>query len=206
MCGSLVLLTPVVGNTRESHIASRLLYHAGRLTTYAFIGLLFGLVGESIVFAGLQRWLSILVGITLLIAIFFAGQLKARLSTAPMFIKRLFANFLHKRTYRSVFALGATNGLLPCGLVYLAATASVATGSALGSIQHMLFFGVGTLPMLLAISIAGKKLAALRTPVLQRMAPYAVAAIAILLIIRAQPMSLFKSEAPLKCPACVAHS
>src|SRR3954469_14309814 len=67
MCGPLVLMTPVVGHSRASRVASRVLYHLGRITTYALIGLLFGMIGKSIVFAGLQRWLSLVVGMLMLV-------------------------------------------------------------------------------------------------------------------------------------------
>jgi uncharacterized protein len=203
MCGPLILLTPVAGDTSRARVASRLLYHAGRLTTYACIGILFGLVGESLVFVGLQRWLSIAVGVALIIAIVFASALKPRLNLAPMFIKKVFGSFLHKRTYPSIFALGATNGLLPCGLVYMAATASIAAGNSAASAFHMLAFGVGTLPMLLVISVTGARINFLRKPTLQKLAPIAVASIALLLIIRADPISLFKTPSEkFACPAC----
>jgi sulfite exporter TauE/SafE len=203
MCGPLVLLTPVAGPSPQAHIASRLLYHAGRLSAYACIGILFGLIGESLVFVGLQRWLSIAVGMALIIALLFSAQHKSRLNLAPRFIKKVFGAFLHKRTYPSIFALGGANGLLPCGLVYMAATASIASGSASDSAVHMLAFGLGTLPMLLAISFAGARINFLKIPALQKLAPIAVASIAILLIVRADPISLLKQPSEkFACPAC----
>src|SRR5215212_5062528 len=141
MCGPLILMTPVVGNTRSSFFASRALYHLGRITTYAAIGLLFGLVGKSIILAGFQRWLSFIVGVLMLLILLLAIPLKAQLTRIPLAIKNLFGKFLRQRTYTSIFALGATNGLLPCGLVYMAATASTAAGSISSSILYMLLFG-----------------------------------------------------------------
>lgn len=201
MCGPLVLMTPVVGNTRSSVIASRLTYHAGRLTTYSLLGLLFGLVGESIIMAGLQRWLSISVGVLMLVALFATSPLKARLTRIPIFVKSLFSTLLRQRSFASLFALGFTNGLLPCGLVYMAATASTAAGSASASVLYMLLFGLGTLPVLLTISFAGNRLNLSRKPLHQKLAPIAVAAIALLLIVRGHPFAGW-ADVKSACPAC----
>jgi len=48
--------------------------------------------------------------------------------------------------------LGILNGLLPCGLSFGAAILSVNTGSTLGAGTYMVVFGLGTLPILLAMS------------------------------------------------------
>ena len=205
MCGPLMLMTPTVGNTRSSFIASRLIYHTGRLTTYSLVGLCFGLVGQSLVFAGLQRWLSMTAGVLMLVALFAALPVKARLTRIPIFVRSLFSKFLQKRSFLSLFALGATNGLLPCGLVYMAATASTAVGSVSASVLYMLLFGLGTLPVLLSITFAGKHLNLSREPALQKLAPIAVGLVAILLILRGQP---FASHPTGKnaCPACARPS
>lgn len=203
MCGPLLLMTPVIGNKRRQIIASRLLYHCGRITTYCFIGFIFGLVGQSIVLAGLQRWLSLIAGILLVAVAAASGPLKSQFTQVPLLIKRLFGNLLHQRTFASIFGLGAVNGLLPCGLVYMAATASISTGSALHSAAYMIMFGVGTLPMLLMISSAGTRFPIQRMPLLRKLMPLAIASVAIILIVRADPVSLIKNPAKAgSCPAC----
>jgi sulfite exporter TauE/SafE len=207
MCGPLVLMTPVVGNTRASIIASRLVYHSGRIASYSLIGLLFGLIGESIAFAGFQRWLSLIAGLLMFVAIALAVPLKRRLTTIPLFIKKTFGSFLRARSFPSIFALGATNGFLPCGLVYMAAVASIAAGGPARSVAYMLFFGLGTIPMLLGISMAGQRLNLASVPVLQKLAPLAVATVAILLIVRADPIALLRNGGGrVSCPACAKSS
>jgi sulfite exporter TauE/SafE len=196
MCGPLVLLTPVVPG---SPIASRLTYHAGRISVYALLGLLFGAIGESIVLAGFQRWLSIIVGVLMLAII----PLKGQLTRAPYFVKKLFGRFLQQRTFPSILALGATNGLLPCGLVYVAATASVANADILQSSLSMITFGLGTLPMLLGISFARQRVNPAAIPLLRRLVPWTVAVAALLLIVRGDPISLWKGDAgQARCPVC----
>lgn len=203
MCGPLLLLSPVVGNSRQSIIFSRLVYHLGRLGTYMLIGLLFGLLGESIIFAGLQRWLSIIAGVIMLGAMCAAILFKTQLAHTPVTIKALFRRFLHKRTFAAIFVLGAANGLLPCGLVYMAATASIASGSILSAIFYMASFGLGTVPALLTISFAARRFAIPKFPALSKVAPIGVACVAFLLIWRGNPGSILEtgsSKAP--CPAC----
>ena len=48
--------------------------------------------------------------------------------------------------------LGVLNGLLPCGLSFGAAILSVNAGSIWNAALYMVVFGLGTLPILLAIS------------------------------------------------------
>lgn len=201
MCGPLVLMTPVVGKTRSSFVASRLLYHLGRIAVYAALGLVFGAIGQSIALAGFQRGLSIFAGVAMLLAVLAAGPLKAQLWKMPLKLKSLFSAFLREPTFASIFALGAINGLLPCGLVYIAAAASAAQGRALDSIAYMSLFGLGTMPILISISLARRGFRA--SPFLQKLAPAAAIAVALLLIVRAEPFSLLANPArPTACPAC----
>lgn len=202
MCGPLLLMTPVVGRTRGAFVASRLLYHLGRLATYALIGLLFGTIGASVAFVGFQRWLSILAGGLMLLALIAAGPLKAQLWRMPLKLKSAFGSFLRSPSFKSIFALGAINGLLPCGLVYMAGAASIAAGGALESVLYMLAFGAGTLPMMLSISLARKHLTFPTRPWLQNLAPATAAIVALLLIARGQPLAFVASAPPASCPAC----
>ena len=50
------------------------------------------------------------------------------------------------------FQLGMANGLLPCGLVYLAIAGALAVGSVLGGMLFMALFGLGTIPMLFVLT------------------------------------------------------
>ena len=80
-------------------------------------------------------------------------------------------------------ALGALQGLLPCALVYGAASRAAASGSAGRGALTMLVFGLGTLPALLALTFAGGAL-----PLLGPLAPHAPrswsALVGVLLVLR----------------------
>ena len=72
-----------------------------------------------------------------------------------MKLRGRFSEVLFKGTPRSVFLSGVLNGLLPCGLVYLALAGAAATGEALDGALFMMFFGWGTLPVMFGVVIFG---------------------------------------------------
>lgn len=183
MCGPLALAVPAVNPTRSGFLVSRLLYNAGRIATYTAIGALFGLVGETLSLAGFQGWLSLAAGAFILLGLIFAKiSLNHPATNLVIRIKRIFGNLLRRRSYPALFALGAVNGLLPCGLVYVAAAAATATGHILTAAEYMIAFGFGTLPVLLAIPILGRKISVNFN--FQKLVPISVAIVALLLILR----------------------
>ena len=127
---------------------------------------------------------------------------------AARWIKSTFRIFLQRRTYSAVFGLGAANGLLPCGLVYLAGTASAASGDVAGAVLYMLVFGIGTLPMLLGIGLFGTSLMKLLQRFrLQRLVPAAVTLVALTLILRGAGLDIpylspAVSHGRVTCAAC----
>jgi sulfite exporter TauE/SafE len=153
---------------------------------YSLLGLVFGLAGKSLVLAGLQRSLSIILGVTLLACLLsprrlalskpliaLVGQLKGRMTA-----------MLRRRTLVSLVMLGLLNGLLPCGLVYAACAGAASTGTLLRGMQYMAIFGLGTLPTMLAISLSGKWIPPRLRLKLSRAVPIAGFALAALLILR----------------------
>jgi len=71
MCGPLALSLPIRHDRLTSKLGGALLYNLGRVTTYAAAGLLLGAVGQTVSFAGAQQWLSVTLGILILIYIVF---------------------------------------------------------------------------------------------------------------------------------------
>ena len=206
MCGPLVLLTPHVGRGRAGFVVSRLAYHAGRLTVYAAIGAGMGLAGHTFTIAGLQRWVALAAGLALLLGLLLAHKwkLNAPAWRIVVWLKTTFAVLLKRRTYASVFFLGAINGLLPCGLVYTAAAGAAATATALGGFQFMTIFGVATLPMLLGIGLAGRKLQLWLGPRAQYLVPGSIMFVAALLILRSLGLGIpwLSPDMSGACPAC----
>ena len=162
MCGPLALALPGGEEKGWRLLAGRLLYNAGRVLTYALVGGLSGLVGGMVRMAGLQQALSLLLGAAIVLAGLGLLLPVRRLSlpgisflwTTASFRKALSALF-QSGAPSSLLLIGLLNGLLPCGFVYLGLAGSLATGSAAGGMAYMALFGLGTAPLMLAVSLSG---------------------------------------------------
>lgn len=206
MCGPLIVAVSSARSKGSSFVTSRLVYNSGRIAIYCAIGLLFGAVGKTFVLAGLQRWLSIAAGAAILLGLLLSTRfaLKTPFAKLVMKLKSLFGRLLQRRTLASQFLLGALNGLLPCGLVYIAAAGAATTLSPLGGALHMAAFGAGTLPMMLGIGAASGRLRfiALR---FQKLIPICVVLVAMLLLLRGMSLGIpylspsLNSDAPAAC-------
>lgn len=191
MCGPLALALPVVGSRRAAYVAGRVLYNLGRAVTYAVMGAVLGVVGQSFAMGGLQRWVSMAVGVLLLAGLLLMktgvmASLMERLGVFTIFaqVQALWARHFQQRSYAGLFVLGLINGLLPCGPVYVALAAAAATGQVVTSALFMFVFGLGTFPMMLAVSLAGKLVQMPLRQKLQKLVPVSAGVVAVLLIVR----------------------
>jgi sulfite exporter TauE/SafE len=192
MCGPLALALPHWGRGQASFLTGRLLYNFGRIVTYALLGGLFGLLGQGVALAGLQRWVSLTLGAAILIGLLVAPQFANRIpvTRGVNWLKGALGAMLQRRAMPAMFGIGLLNGLLPCGLVYVACAAAAATGDVLSGMRYMIAFGLGTLPLLLAISLLGTKLQfALRFKV-QRLIPVSLAIVGMLLLLRGMALGI----------------
>jgi sulfite exporter TauE/SafE len=186
MCGPLVLALAKAGPAKHHGPADPIVYHAGRLASYSLLGLMVGWLGHAFVTAGFQAWLSILLGVTLL-----AGWVvSARLPLAtPVWrwiavLKRAMQSSLRRNALSSQAVMGALNGLLPCGLVYIAAVGAIATGHPASGMAYMACFGLGTWPLMLGVHIAGRRFPLPARLPLHRVTSAAILLMAVLLIFR----------------------
>lgn len=206
MCGALALLVPVTGRKLSQRVISRMTYNAGRLLTYAVLGALFGLFGKAFAIAGLQRWFSITAGLLIIFGLVLSTRsvVSGPMARGVAWLKPKFGALLRKRTLASIAGLGVLNGLLPCGLVYIACAGSATTGNVFGAVKYMIAFGLGTMPMLLAIGIGGASinLSSLR---LNRLVPTVAVIAGMLLILRGLALGIPYVSPALsgQCPACV---
>lgn len=162
MCGPIALAMPMQNKTRFHLLSNSLLYNFGRAITYGLLGIFIGIIGEGIVFAGLQKILSILTGVIMLGMVFFSVNLETKIITIPFLdqfylqIKSLLSKYLFKKSKWTVLAIGLLNGLLPCGLVYLAMVGALSANGILASSFYMFCFGLGTMPLMLLFLVFGK--------------------------------------------------
>ncbi len=161
MCGPIALAMPLEQNDQWQLVKNSVLYNLGRAVTYSLLGLLIGLLGEGIVFIGLQKWLSILTGIAILIAVLFSVNLERNIVALPYFNRLFFwlksnlGKVLRRSSKTSILSTGLLNGLLPCGLVYLALASAISLGDFWSSGLFMFAFGLGTMPLMLLFILFG---------------------------------------------------
>lgn len=153
-------------------------YNAGRIASYMTAGALAGgLAGGAASLAALPAvqaglyWAANLMLVALGLFLMDAWRGLARVEQAGQALWRRLAPLLRRmngvgtggaRTGGArMFALGALWGWLPCGMVYSVLVTAMLSGSALDGAAVMLAFGLGTLPMLAALGLAGGRLRAL---------------------------------------------
>lgn len=155
MCSPLAM---AVSNMSPAVALNRLLYNGGRIFSYAVLGIIAASIGTAFQFTGLQNILSIGLGCLLIVA-GFTGVSKIRIpfltpaiQRFTTFIKKAFAKFLSQKTKTAILSLGFLNGLLPCGLTYLALTYCMTLTNLTNGFVFMLVFGISTLPVMLGLT------------------------------------------------------
>lgn len=190
MCGPLVLLLPIQQQNAYKRALGALSYVMGKAITYAAFGVLFGFIGQSFVAFGFQQYLSIFIGLLMIIAgiLHFSSisfqSLESRAGAAFGFVRVALAKFLRTEKANSLFIFGLLNGLLPCGLVYTAAAASIETGSTSNGALFMFLFGLGTLPMMWSIIFFGATIQTRFRNQLKRIIPITLLLMGALLLMR----------------------
>ncbi|MFN3951654.1 MAG: sulfite exporter TauE/SafE family protein [Thermaurantimonas sp.] len=162
MCGPLAMAVPGIYGHKVNKWVGALLYHTGRSVTYAVFGLIFGALGKSFTLAGFQSWVSILAGSVMIVM----GLIPFFQNVFEKFFTKIFAslkiNSLRRQLLNGprsplyIFLLGNVNGLLPCGLVYVALAGALGMGSPLKGAVFMFAFGMGTLPAMYLLSVGGR--------------------------------------------------
>jgi uncharacterized protein len=159
MCGPLTLLLPNDKKKYPAFFTGRVLYNIGRILTYAFLGLLIGFIGQNTTFFISKGVLSAWLGLIILIGLFFSGSIfnknfiYSKLNRFTSKLKSAFRRNFDSNYFTGQFIFGIINGLLPCGLVYAALAGSFIQMNALSGSLFMALFGLGTVPIMLSISL-----------------------------------------------------
>jgi len=135
-----------------------LTYNLGRISSYTFLGMLFGALGSIFTFSAhingyfyfLIGILMVLMGFSMMGKIKFLTSLEATIAFNP-FIKKVFSELIHSKSMLSFYGLGLLNGFLPCGLVYFFLAAAATSGSLIWGGFTMILFGLATMPAMLGL-------------------------------------------------------
>ncbi len=167
MCGPLVVALPGQTGRFSAHLA----YHAGRLITYTLIGALMGAAGGGLIhlvtclggdpmpwMTRTQLGISLVAGLFLLLfglsRLGFIAEPDWMAIASPHRLpgwRRYFSKPGQRNGNRDLLIMGLLLGGLPCGLSYAAFTKALASASMFSGAVLTFFFGLGTLPGLLAI-------------------------------------------------------
>jgi len=197
MCGGLILavggaFNPEDDATAKKGWAPHIVYHTGRLITYASLGAAAGAAGTLIQRIGsLAGFQHATMAITILILLLVAAHLMGWLpigsekdpgSGAAGFLGRMLRGV---SGVPGAFVLGIFTGFLPCSPLYGALALSVATKHPVYGAVSMAAFWAGTVPLLLVLGHSGRVM-------LKRLRGNTAVAVAILIITVAVTLTAFK--------------
>lgn len=160
MCGGIASLLSL--NKPNRPILVPVLYNLGRIISYMLFGALIGSTVSSIAEISstnhILTWLRLVAAIFMvLLALYIGNWWKGLLFLEKLgghlwvLISPIARSMLPIR--KPIYALpcGFIWGWLPCGLVYSVLTWAAISGGALNGALVMLFFGLGTLPAMIAV-------------------------------------------------------
>jgi len=162
MCGGFPLA--VAGAASSRNLVRQLLYNAGRLNTLVFIGAISGALGAAFVATGpvrtLERALAIVAGGFMIVVGLEVLGVLVQVTTrgaalAQATVGRLLGGVMRSRSLAAPLALGVFNAFLPCQLIYAFAARAASTASVTDGMLTMLCFGLGTVPAMLSLGVAG---------------------------------------------------
>jgi len=190
MCGPIAIALPLHGNTVPQKIFGGTLYNIGRTITYGILGALFGMLGQGIHLLGFQQKISVVMGALMIISVLFPALFRNQFSLEKSWfsvvgkLKKSIGKLFAVRSFSSLFFVGLLNGLLPCGLVYIAIAGAIGTGSATQGTLYMILFGLGTIPMMLGISVVGNMMGLALRNKINKIIPVLVVVVGLLFILR----------------------
>jgi uncharacterized protein len=196
MCGPLSLALPVHHLSKAQKFFSLLLYQLGRIITYSTIGLLFGLAGRRIYIAGYQQWFSIIMGtVVLSLAVLYFIQRRTVhlqfLNRFYFFVQRRIGKLLQSSAGTfSFLVLGMANGLLPCGMIYIALATTLSFTEVFQSVSFMAMFGAGTLPAMMLVGYAGQLFKPAWRNNVRKLVPVFISLMGVLLILRGMNLGI----------------
>ena len=184
MCG------PLVAAVQPREWSRAVLMHATRITVYAAIGGITGAAGAVVSGLGASRWLAWIVAAALIVqaVVSWRGMTgRGPIGRVTGRAVSVLSRRLRAQAGWAPVAWGLINGLLPCGMVYSAATLSVGLAAPVAGAAAMAAFGLGTMPVLLVIARPASQV--LRTITTRRpwLAPAMLVILAILMGLRGLP-------------------
>jgi uncharacterized protein len=190
MCGPIAIALPVGKSSWINRLIGVLTYNIGRGLTYMVMGGIIGLLGMGISMAGFQQWASIIAGSVMILFVIVPmifsrtkgnGGIFEKLTS---FLQRKLSPLFKNASYKSLFTIGLLNGILPCGLVYVALAGALNMHGVISSMLFMGAFALGTFPIMSALAVTGSFLSLKVRTLINKISPYIIILLGILFILR----------------------
>lgn len=158
--GGLVLsLSATVSQDKISDVKPMMLFHGGRLISFAVLGGVLGAIGSAV---GISFTATAILGIIASVVMIVLG-----LNLVGIFEKNMIAlpsgvfSFFRKMEHKTIapFLVGVGTFFLPCGFTQAMQVAALSSGSFLSGFLIMTAFALGTLPMLALLSFGSASFA-----------------------------------------------
>lgn len=166
MCGPLVI-TYAVSSERSDSLGARVwpnvAYHSARTLSYVVIGVILGAIGSALDLRGLRPWILVAAGVFMIVLglgmtghVPWAARLMPR---PPRFLVDVLGRLRRRAKTESAgegfdiatpVTFGLLTGLLPCAPMQGAQILAATSGSPLAGGLSMLFFALGTMPLMFA--------------------------------------------------------
>lgn len=207
MCGPIALALPIGRYNTFDKWRALIFYHVGRLLVYSIIGSMIGSLGMGLALWKWQQYISIFSGCILILYVLGNSFSHFKATFLQKYITLTIGKSLKPNTVFGFFKLGFLNGLLPCGVVYVAAFAALAMATPLASAVYMFNFGLGTVPAMLAVSFGLNTLPMPLRLKFSKIAPIFTVFVAMVLIVRGlnlgipylSPQSNLDGKTPVCC-------
>ena len=175
MCGPFVLSFSLALSSKQNAtgvpklfpmIRAHLVHNLGRITVFVLLGMLFGGLGSFVNTAARTNGFQAAAGFTGGVLMILWAVDEFRTGHGAGFLERWsllkygpVQNVFHRVTGHKGPVGGYVSGLIlgfhPCGLIFAMLLSAAATGTALGGAFVLLAFGIGTVPSLMTVAIAG---------------------------------------------------
>lgn len=192
MCGPIIWIMPFQGLQPVKKWLAISLYHLGRISIYALLAIILHSF-KSFFQPQVQQYVSIVLGALLLILgilSFLPGKQISIHLPWTQYMQAKLGKFITSPSIPSLFIAGMLNGLLPCGLVYMALSTSMVASSVIQSASIMYAFGLGTTPMLIVLTVFKSKVRMAGILKFRKMVPFAMFLFGVLFMLRGMNLGI----------------
>ena len=152
----------ITDKTNKLKFQPHILFHAGRLIGYFVFGGFLGLLGQVVSIGSGTSFAIVIIAVSVIMFVLALQMIGVRQVQnlqikTPKVISKFITNESNFSGKFAPFILGALTFLLPCGFTLIAQAAALASSGFLKGGLIMLFFAIGTLPILGGISLTGVK-------------------------------------------------